>query len=771
MNTYHIHIEGQVQGVGFRPYVYRKAIEHGLMGWVSNGVDGVHIEIQGQENACRNFYHWIIDNPPLHSHILKTGITKIESNLYPSFSIRESSDSGNATLLLTPDIATCKECRQELKALDNRRYHYPFTTCTHCGPRYSIIQKLPYDRKYTSMTEFVMCGACKTEYGNVWDRRHYSQTNSCRECGVSLAFHDGKGNVVTNEPDQVIQLTSQALNKGKIVAMKGVGGYLLLCNARQREAIELLRNRKRRPRKPLALLYPSMVALKHDCHISEAEEQAILSPQAPIVIVRARKNPAIAMKQIAPGLNTLGVMLPYSPLMIMLMEEFQQPVIATSGNQSGSPIFYDDEEALKHLASIADYFVTHNIKLTIPQDDSVMRFTREGQRIILRRSRGIAPTFFPTGLDLETDTWLAVGCDLKSAFGILHNRNIYISQFLGDLSGYTTLQSYVHVLRHLRKILGAEPSRIIIDKHPGYFSSNFGRELADAETNLFEVQHHHAHFHSVLAENNLHTLPEPVLGVIWDGTGYGDDGNIWGGEFFSYQEGVITRIEHLSYSSHILGDKFPREPRIAALSLCEHEPEADTLLKEKFSNAEWELYKKMIVRPEGLKTSSVGRLFDAVAALLGVCDIASFEGEAAMNLEMLATSATVSTKTEDDWFATEPFSLDALISKIVAGIHENIPRPTLAFHFHLALVRWIDQVATRGRIQNLAFSGGVFQNALLVHLLKERLNKKYVLWFHQQLSPNDECICLGQLACAYYDAHPVAALVNQEENAIELSEP
>ncbi len=743
MPGYQIHIEGQVQGVGFRPHVFRMAKRLGLTGWVKNGNDGVHIFINGTEDACRIFLQELSERPPAHARIVRQNVELVEKTNGHDFSIRESDDEGEVNVLLTPDLGLCNECREEIKDEFNRRKEYAFTTCIHCGPRYSIIQSLPYDRVNTSMSDFEMCSRCGHEYENPHSRRYYSQTNSCPQCGVSLSLLDNKGNSISNLTAEILDVVNEYLHQGKIVAVKGIGGFLLMVDAENESAAELLRERKHRPTKPFALLYPSLAQVEEDVFLSETEKEELTSMASPIVLLKLKdilKN-KLALDQIAPSLSKIGVMLPYTPLLELIASKFGKPLVATSGNVSGSPIFYLDDQAFKHLENIADLFLTNNRDIVVPQDDSVIQFAGH-QKIILRRSRGLAPTYLPNPFVGADETILATGGDLKSAFALAVKDNLYISQYLGDLENFETQQTYYHVLHHFQNLFKTRPSEVLIDAHPAYFSSKFGKALAaEWEVPVTEVQHHIAHFSAVLAENDLLKSHAPVLGVIWDGTGWGDDGNIWGGEFFRFEEYSFSRVAHLDYFDHMLGDKLSREPRLSALSLCDQIHEADELLKPKFNSSEWKIYKQLLRKPGNFKTSSIGRLFDGVASLLGVCDQSSFEGEAALRLETLASKGKYQRKE-----SRPSFSLTEYLRNLVKEIKSGMPPEMLAYEFHVALVDWIDEVADREQVSSIAFSGGVFQNALLNELILEKLGKRHMLYFHRQLSCNDECIGFGQLA-------------------------
>ncbi len=753
MATFRLHIEGQVQGVGFRPHVYRLATAHELKGWVSNGSDGVHMEVQGGQHHLEAFLRTLFAEPPVRSHITNHHLTWLPEKDFRDFSIRESDTKGKTSVLLTPDIALCDACREELHR-KGKRQGYAFTTCTHCGPRYSIIQQLPYDRANTTMRSFEMCGSCQREYDNPFDSRYFSQTNSCPRCAVELTVMDREQHIRATQPMACVTFVQQQLAAGKIIAVKGIGGYLLLADATNAGAIVALRERKHRPSKPFALLYSDLEVLQKDVHVSDDAAVALRGPTAPIVLLPLRDKPAsgLAVEQVAPGLPCIGAMLPYAPLLELLMHNLHHPVVATSGNVSGSPIFFRDNEALSHLSHIADFFLIHNRDIVVPQDDSVWQFTPDtAKRIVLRRSRGMAPTILPNVLQAAVPATLAMGADVKSAFALTHGGNVYASQFLGDLEEYESQKNYRYTLQHLLGVLQTQPQRILIDRHPVYCSALMGQQLAkEWNCEVKSVQHHYAHFAAVLAENELLNVTDPVLGVVWDGTGWGDDGHIWGGEFFLFQNGQLNRVRHLDYFDHWLGDKASREPRLSALGLCKHNAKADALLRDKFTAEEWKIYKQLIHEPHALQTSSIGRLFDAVASLLGVCDRSTYEGEAAMKLEALARTAIVEpVLPRARWLGGKRFTLSEAVNKLVEDVLAGVPRAQLALNFHSDLVWWIARMAERFNVKKIALSGGVFQNALLVDLACRLLDSKYKLYWHRQFSPNDECVGFGQLA---YDA-------------------
>ncbi|MBX7124209.1 MAG: carbamoyltransferase HypF [Cyclobacteriaceae bacterium] len=763
MPSYRIHIEGQVQGVGFRPYVYRMAKRLGLKGWVSNGNDGVHIQLSGFEGTCTLFMQELFHQPPPLARITSIHFDLVEDPGLRDFTIAESSSDELPKLVVTPDLGLCEDCRKEMRDNSNRRSGYAFTTCVNCGPRYSIIRTLPYDRINTSMHRFTMCPACEQEYRAPFDRRYFSQTNSCATCGVQLTLRLRDGAIESTDPVVILDRIICSLNEGKIVAVKGIGGYLLMVDATNPEVVSLLRQRKHRPAKPFAVLYPNMVAAQSDLDLSEQEIKALTSSEAPIVLAKldSRGQSRLALTQIAPGLDRLGVMLPYAPILQWLADAWKGPLIATSGNVSGSPIFYRDKDAFEHLGEIADLFISNNREIVVPQDDSVVQFAND-QRIILRRSRGMAPGYLPNPLPAAAQTIFAAGADMKGAFGIQTPDQLYVSQYLGELGDFDTQENFKNVVTHLFGLLKTKPAMVLVDQHPGYYSASLARTIAkEWEAPVREVQHHVAHFCAVLGENELLHSKEPILGVIWDGTGWGTDAAIWGGEFFRFEDNHFDRILHLPYVKHLLGDKQSKEPRISAFSWLFDIGADMQMLKAKFDEREWILYHQMIHRQDNLQSSSMGRLFDAMACILGCADRCSYEGEAAMLLEVLARK---SQRASDDFFDKIGTSLQTIFKGALACGHDEKARADAALRFHQWLVLWIEEQAIRQDIRKIAFSGGTFQNALLVSLIQNRLGGAYELLFHRNLSPNDECISFGQLSYAHI--HSQHWLSGSRENSL-----
>jgi hydrogenase maturation protein HypF len=560
ISTWHIHLEGQVQGVGFRPFVYQLAKKLKINGWVNNSVDGVHIEFNAQEALAKIFYQRIFSDAPELSKIISHRFKESPAIIYDEFTISSSNNEGYPVLLISPDFGMCKGCCEEIADEKNRRFRYAFTTCTQCGPRFSIIRQLPYDRENTAMDVFPMCSRCDAEYNDPMNRRHFSQTNSCPDCAVSMKLIDSKQNIIEADQAEIISQICEFWNNGKIVAIKGIGGYLLTCDASNRNTIQQLRIRKHRPRKPFALMSSGISLLQKEVHITDSEKTELLSVAAPIVLLQLKEhtNTKLALSEIAPGLSKIGIMLPYTPLYQLLLKQFAKPIVATSGNISNAPIVYSDDIAVKELNTMADYILVHDREIIAPQDDSVVKYSSyEQKKIMLRRARGFAPLYINKNLSLTETTVLATGALLKSSFTLLHQQNIHISQYLGNTDNYDAQINFDQTFHHYLNLLHARPQVILIDKHPGYFTSQLGEQLAmQWGSKLITVQHHEAHFASVLGEYNLMHETEPVLGVIWDGTGFGNDGHIWGGEFFISYEHAFSRINHFDYFDYFLGDKY-----------------------------------------------------------------------------------------------------------------------------------------------------------------------------------------------------------------------
>lgn len=758
MKTYHIHIKGIVQGVGFRPYLYKYCIKNKLNGWVNNSVNGVHLQINTTQNI-HQILEIIVTNCPKLAKITSVESKEIEYTFYTDFKIVTSTTKEKANLLLTPDFSICKDCENELFSADNKRFQYPFITCTNCGPRYSITQKLPYDRETTTMGDFLMCDSCLEEYNDPLDRRYYSQTNSCKHCKIKLSLYED--NTLINKDFTNLDYIVSLWEKGKIVAIKSIGGYLLTCDATNSQVISRLRKIKNRPSKPFALMYHDIYELGEDVEMGIGEMLELESSHAPIVLLSIKKDrmTPIDVEQIAPKLNTLGVMLPNTPLFKLLLNKFKKPIVATSGNLSNSTIIFKDK--IPELSKISDAILSNNRNIVIPQDDSVIRYSSiKSYRTIIRRSRGLAPSYFNSELKkIPNTSVLAMGALLKSTFTILCNKNIHISQYLGNTNTFEAEENYQNTLSHFNNLFKPNTEVVLVDKHPNYFTTSFGKEIAsNLNIKLKEIQHHKAHFYAVLGENNLVESNDTILGVIWDGTGLGDDGNIWGGEFFTYQQGIVKRIYHLDEFPYILGDKMPKEPRISALVMASS-LKGTTIIKAKFSKTEWNIYQKLL-QTSTLKSTSVGRLFDAAASIILDINEQTYEGEAAMKLESAAYRyfRTNNFTKYYSYFKTEELPdnfINFLLQNICNDLEKGFEKDFIAAKFHISLAHYISiivkQQSHKFGINKIAFSGGVFQNQWLLELIISFMDKDFELYFHKELSPNDENISFGQLMYYLYN--------------------
>lgn len=741
MQAWEIRIQGIVQGVGFRPTVFRIAHEGGIAGEVSNGMEGVCIRFNASEANARIFYEQILSNRPGLSHITDSSLREISEQFFEKFEIVESQQNGQRQVYLTPDYALCAACRAEMADSADRRFDYPFIACTQCGPRFSIIEALPYDRPGTAMQAFPLCSDCQSEYEDPRDRRHFAQAISCPQCAISLRFsHEGKS---YNTPNLIREAVIRLWESGKIVAIKGIGGYLLTCDATQAAAVQELRKRKDRPARPFAVMYPNIDSLS-EYQLSAAQIEALHSEVAPIVLVRPKRQPGLA-ENVVHGLQEYGMMLPYAPIYEWLLKAYQRPIVATSANISHAPIIY--QEPPENLGMLADAVLSNNRQIVVPQDDSLIRFSSlHNQKIILRRSRGLAPSFFKhRELLLSGRQIIAFGADLKSSFGLLHEGNVYVSQYLGNLSHFDTEQVFESVMQHMLRVLDSQPALILADAHPDYASSRLARKwAAQGQVPLRLVPHHEAHFVAVMGEHNLLSSKVQVLGIVWDGTGYGNDGQVWGGECFRWSNQQMERVGQLAYVPSLGGDKMAREPRLSALAMLPDDPK----VRMQFTDRELVLYDRIRQQPK-VQTSSMGRLFDAAASLLDMCQVQRFEGEAAMKLETAASrflQANTDFRDRYEWERTAlSFSGSAVLAQMAKDRDAGMDRACIAAKFHLTLPEMIRLCADQLNIRHIAFSGGVFQNALLVDLIIQRLRDSFQLYFHEQLSPNDENIAFGQL--------------------------
>jgi hydrogenase maturation protein HypF len=759
----HIQVQGIVQGVGFRPFVYNLAKSHGLTGCVFNSSQGVTIEIQGCEEGIVDFLATLQSSPPHLAQIDDVALSEAEIRAETGFLILHSQDNANEFSLVPTDSGTCDACRQEISDPWNRRFGYPFTNCTQCGPRYTIIHSIPYDRSTTTMSKFTMCAACDAEYRNPTDRRFHAQPNACATCGPSLALV-ARGSSITDcsfdEPDSLLLIREarSLLRKGKIVAVKGLGGFLLACDATNEFAVAELRRRKHRPDKPFAIMVGDIASAKRLCDVSPKDEISLASQSRPIVILPRSADSNLA-ESIAPGNDTLGIMLPYTPLHYLLFSDAVDThsefaaLVMTSGNLSEEPIVVSNEEALEQLGDAVDWFLLHNRDIHMRVDDSVVR-TFEGRERVLRRSRGFAPQAID--LKIPMQQVLAFGAQLKNTFCLTRDRYAILSQHIGDLENYETMQFFEETLTNMKELFRIEPQIAAYDLHPQYMSTRMA--LASTIERKIGVQHHHAHIASCMAENHLQGK---VIGVAFDGTGYGTDGRIWGGEFLVADFAGFSRRAHLRNVLLPGGDAAIRQPwRMAASYLYDTfgqlQPGAMSCFRE-VPPKQFDVVSSMIARSlHTVETSSSGRLFDAIASLLGLGAKATFEGQAAIALETLATSGSV-----DQGFypfditdaETAVLDLRRMIEAIVDDLDTGTARADIARRFHHTLSTAIIEVCCRIRKQEaldrVCLSGGTFQNHyLLAHTVSGLRSQGFAVFLHATVPANDGGISLGQAVVA-----------------------
>lgn len=769
-----IRLRGMVQGVGFRPYVFRLAGEHGLGGWVRNGCRGVTVEIEGPRSEVTGFLNRLPVEAPRHSAIRELQVEWLEPLGCEYFEIRPSEDAlaEPAGTHVSPDLATCRECLREIFEPSNRRFRYPFTNCTQCGPRFSIIEALPYDRARTSMHDFAMCPACRVEFDDPRDRRFHAQPIACPSCGPQVTCLDSFGKKVA-ERDAVLRKLVEVLREGKIVAVKGIGGFQLLASGFDEAAVERLRRLKGREAKPLALMFPNMESVSRYCEISTVEAQLLESAEAPIVLLRRLKSQVTSSRRrladsVAPGNPNLGVMLPYSPLHHLLLADHGYPLVVTSGNLGGDPIYTNDSEALSRLGGLVDFFLVHDRRIVRPVDDSVIRVIA-GREVVLRRARGYAPAAIRFDALQPSNGKshlfrrigvLGMGAHQKSAVAVTDGKDLILGPHIADLDTLAAQERFRNSGATLADLFGIEVSSVIADGHPGYYSTEFARK---SDLPVKFIQHHYAHVLSCMVENRE---SPPGLGVAWDGSGDGLDGTIWGGEFLQITAHGFERLVSLRPFRLPGGEAAVREPRRAALGMLHAALGASAFDRTElpavcaFSSRELAILRTALEK--GIHspwTSSVGRLFDGVAALLEIRQKNRFEGEAAMELEFIAEENGPDASAYDfplvdpmsevgqrprKWLDWIPF-LGALLEDIKRG--ES--RSRIAGRFHNGLANAILRVAELAGEEWVALSGGCFQNRLLTESVIARLGKAGFrpLW-HRRVPPNDGGVALGQVTAA-----------------------
>jgi hydrogenase maturation protein HypF len=739
-----IQVRGIVQGVGFRPFVFSLARDRALRGKVFNNAAGVLIDVEGESAAIAQFVNELkLKSPPLSI------VESVELSLLPDaagfrdFRIVESESTGETLVPISADIATCEDCLREIFDPRDRRYRYPFINCTNCGPRFTIVEDVPYDRATTTMRGFEMCGACRAEYNDPGNRRFHAEAICCAECGPKMVLSDG--------PDDVIAATRELLFAGRIVAIKGLGGYHLACDALNEAAVKTLRARKYREDKPFALMANSVDVIKEYCEVSAAEEKLLTSEQRPIVLLQTKGDVEIPV-EMAPGVNTLGFMLPYTPMHHLLLEGMKRPLVMTSGNISDEPICYLDADAGERLKNIADAYLLHDREIHLRTDDSVARVV-DGRPVMLRRSRGYAPAPIKTKFAFGREI-LACGAELKNTFCLAKDHYAFISHHIGDLENLETLRSYTEGIEHFKRLFHLSPEVIAYDLHPEYLSTKYAHACEDVETKI-GIQHHHAHIASCMTDN---AIDGEVIGVAMDGLGFGTDGKLWGGEFFVADLKDAERVFHLDYIPMPGGAKAIREPwRMAAGYLYQTYGDEFLRLDLPFVKSlqldDWSALKSMMASgincPE---TSSMGRLFDAVSALLNVRATVNYEGQAAIEMEAMAAK-NISSGYEFELSENNAINAEKVIRSAVDDLLHGVARETVAAKFHLAVADLIAGAARQIRdergLNRVALSGGVFQNVfLLKHAVKKLTADNFEVFTHSRVPTNDGGISLGQAAIA-----------------------
>jgi len=733
-----IRVFGVVQGVGFRPFIYRLAKEYNLKGWVLNTSSSVEIEVEGEKESIERFISDIKRKAPPVARIERIEVEDSVPNNYRDFLIKESKEEPGYQLI-SPDIAVCEDCLRELFDPRDRRYRYPFINCTNCGPRFTIIKDIPYDRKNTTMDKFRMCKDCEEEYNDPLNRRFHAQPNACPICGPRLWIEGLK----VEDP---IEETARLLKEGFIVAIKGLGGFHLACDATNDNAVRLLRERKKRGYKPFALMMKDLDTIKMYCYVTPEEEKILVSPQAPIVLLKIKDLGDIS-RGVAPNNNYLGVMLPYTPVHHMLLREVSKPLVMTSGNLSEEPICQDSEEALNRLKGIADYFLLNDRDIYSRYDDSVV-FVFDGKPQLIRRARGYAPS--PVKIPFKIKQTLACGGELKNTFCLTRDNYAFISQHIGDLENIETLEHFINTIELYKRLFRIEPQVVACDLHPDYLSTRYALQF-EGTLPVIRVQHHYAHIVSCMGENSI---TEPVIGISLDGSGYGLDGNIWGGEVLIADYDGFIRKAHLEYLPMPGGELAIRRPyrltigylfklfgKIPDLPFLNAVPEEEIrIIKEQVE--------KGINTPF---TSSMGRLFDAVSSLLDICQEATYEGQPAVELEMMGKDIE-----DDEYYSWEIEKENGIfilrVKKLFEGLLSDIdvlPVSIISTKFHNTVARMMLDVTLlireETKIDRVALSGGCFQNRRLLNRLVRLLREKdFKVYTHNQVPCNDGGLSLGQ---------------------------
>jgi len=743
-------VNGIVQGVGFRPFVFQLAEKFSLNGEVSNTSSGVSIHIEGSPQNVADFEKDLAENSPPLAYIVEiSSKTKTVQN-HTDFAIVKSKAQAKMSTLISPDVTVCDDCRAEMLAPGNRRYHYPFINCTNCGPRYTIIDDIPYDRPKTSMRHFKMCPQCQAEYDDPNNRRFHAQPNACADCGPHVDLFDNRRQLITSGGDGV-KKAAELLKQGNILAVKGLGGYHLAADAANTDAVKRLRRRKLREEKPFAVMSYDLEAIDQYARVGPEEDKMLTSIQRPIVLLKKKKPNAIA-PQVAPGNKYFGVMLPYTPLHYLLLEHGFDALVMTSGNLSEEPIAIDNDDAFNRLGDIADYYLTHNRDIYLRSDDSIVRHTAGAKRFF-RRSRGFVP--IPVFLKNEVPPVLACGAELKNTICVTKQDKAFLSQHIGDLENLPTYEFFKLTIAHLNRILAIEPEIIACDRHPDYLSTRYALDLQVDQT--IQVQHHHAHIVSCMAE---HKQEGALIGLAFDGTGYGSDGAIWGGEILVARAHDFERAGHLTYVPMPGSAAAIKEPWRMAVSYLQDAYGSDfhnlglpavTAIDTEKLTVIGEMISKGINSP---LTSSLGRLFDGVAAICGIRQRVNFEGQAAMELEMLAVQDS-DTIYDYAWDTDDAYRIltEPIIRGVVDDVVKGKPTGEISSRFHRTLIcLFTDLCVLIGKereLNRVVLSGGVFQNSILLTGLTRALEAKdFKVFSHQLVPTNDGGISLGQAVVA-----------------------
>lgn len=765
-----IRVEGIVQGVGFRPFVYNIAVSNNLKGWVNNASEGVFIDVEGSNKDLDNFLSLLKLNPPPLSRIENINIIEKDLCNFNNFEIKESLKNLENITLISPDIATCEDCREDILTPSNRRYFYPFANCTNCGPRYSIIKQIPYDRDKTTMEEFKMCSDCEEEYNNPLNRRFHAQPNACHNCGPHIYLTDNKGidipltdiissqkmpdnfdstNSKININEKIISWTQKKLKEGFIFAIKGLTGFHLVCDGENSNAVDLLRKRKHRPDKPFAVMMKDISTVKKYCSVNDKEEELLSGIRKPIVLLNKLDNYSL-LETLAPNQNTLGVMLPFTPLHELLFLKDLNVLIMTSANVHGLPLEHINETAVEHLGDLVDYFLMHDRDIFIPVDDSVSKVVLDRERVI-RRARGYAPE--PITFKAESPI-LACGSNMKNTTCISKDNFLFLSPHNGDLENLETYEHYKHNIEHLKNIFTFNPEYIVADMHPSYYSTQYAQSC---DVELIQVQHHHAHIVSCMLENKL---SNKVIGLSFDGTGYGTNGKIWGSEFLICDYENFIRVAHLDYAMMPGGDSAILEPwKMGVSYLYRSLSKENSYISDFYGNKANILLKMIEKNINCIETSSMGRFFDAISSIIDVCQKITYEGQASMELEALINNSENNTDStsynykivdKDDVLIIDTIPIiNEIISDLKMGTSKNI----ISQRFHNTVISFSVDTCKRLRefhgINDVALSGGVFQNNyIFIGIINALEVEGFNVYSHSIVPTNDGGLSLGQLVIA-----------------------